>query len=55
MSRVDKDALAANLRQQVAAVAEKDRATFYGLDVAFHDHTADGNLALVVPGVEARR
>jgi DNA-binding GntR family transcriptional regulator len=36
MSRADKDALAANLRQQVAAVAEKDRATFYGLDVAFH-------------------
>jgi GntR family transcriptional regulator, rspAB operon transcriptional repressor len=36
ISRADKDALAANLRQQVAAVAEKDRATFYGLDVAFH-------------------
>ena len=36
MSRADKDALAANLRQEVAAVGEKDRATFYGLDVAFH-------------------
>ncbi len=29
MTRADKDALAANLRQEVAAVAEKDRATFY--------------------------
>jgi GntR family transcriptional regulator, rspAB operon transcriptional repressor len=36
MSHADKDTLAANLRQQVAAVAEKDRAAFYGLDVAFH-------------------
>ncbi len=36
MSRADKDALAANLRQEAAAVAAKDRATFYALDVAFH-------------------
>jgi DNA-binding GntR family transcriptional regulator len=36
MARADKDALAANLRQQVAAVTAKDRAGFYPLDVAFH-------------------
>ncbi len=36
MSRADKDALAANLRQEVAAVAARDRAAFYALDVAFH-------------------
>jgi GntR family transcriptional regulator, rspAB operon transcriptional repressor len=36
MSPADKDALAANLRQEAAAVAAKDRATFYALDVAFH-------------------
>jgi GntR family transcriptional regulator, rspAB operon transcriptional repressor len=36
MTRADKDALAANLRQEVAAVAAKDHATFYALDVAFH-------------------
>jgi GntR family transcriptional regulator, rspAB operon transcriptional repressor len=36
MSRAGKDALAANLRQEVAAVAAKDHATFYALDVAFH-------------------
>ncbi len=36
LTRADKDALAANLKQEVAAVAAKDRAAFYGLDVAFH-------------------
>jgi GntR family transcriptional regulator, rspAB operon transcriptional repressor len=36
MSRADKDTLAGNLRQEVAAVAAKDQATFYALDVAFH-------------------
>src|ERR1700749_950175 len=36
MTRADKDALAANLGQEAAAVAAKDQATFYALDVAFH-------------------
>jgi DNA-binding GntR family transcriptional regulator len=36
MTRAHKDALADNLRQEVAAVAAKDQATFYALDVAFH-------------------
>jgi GntR family transcriptional regulator, rspAB operon transcriptional repressor len=36
MTRADRDALAANLRQEVAAVADEDRAAFYALDVAFH-------------------
>jgi DNA-binding GntR family transcriptional regulator len=36
MTRADKDVLALNLRQEVAAVAAKDQATFYALDVAFH-------------------
>jgi GntR family transcriptional regulator, rspAB operon transcriptional repressor len=36
MTRADKDALTGNLRQEVAAVAAKDQATFYALDVAFH-------------------
>jgi GntR family transcriptional regulator, rspAB operon transcriptional repressor len=36
MSSADKNALAGNLRQEVAAVAAKDQATFYALDVAFH-------------------
>jgi DNA-binding GntR family transcriptional regulator len=36
MTRVDKDALMANLKEQAAAVADEDRATFYPLDVAFH-------------------
>jgi GntR family transcriptional regulator, rspAB operon transcriptional repressor len=36
MTRADKDALAGNLRQEVAAVAAKDQASFYALDVAFH-------------------
>jgi len=36
MTRADKEALAGNLRQEVAAVAAKDQATFYALDVAFH-------------------
>src|SRR5580692_8621326 len=35
-TRADKEALAGNLRQEVAAVAAKDQATFYALDVAFH-------------------
>jgi DNA-binding GntR family transcriptional regulator len=36
MSRADKDELAANLKQEAAAVTAKDHATFYALDVAFH-------------------
>jgi DNA-binding GntR family transcriptional regulator len=36
MTRADKDALGANLRQEVAAVAARDRGAFYALDVAFH-------------------
>jgi GntR family transcriptional regulator, rspAB operon transcriptional repressor len=36
MTRADKDALAANLKKEAAAVAAEDRATFYALDVAFH-------------------
>jgi GntR family transcriptional regulator, rspAB operon transcriptional repressor len=36
MTGADKKALDANLRQEVAAVAANDQATFYALDVAFH-------------------
>ena len=36
MTRVDKQALTANLKQEAAAVAAEDPATFYTLDVAFH-------------------
>jgi len=36
MTRVDRQALKANLKQQAAAVAAEDPATFYTLDVAFH-------------------
>jgi GntR family transcriptional regulator, rspAB operon transcriptional repressor len=36
MTPSDKDALAANLRQEVLAVDDKDQAAFYTLDVAFH-------------------
>ena len=36
MTDLDKDALAANLKQETAAVADKDQAAFYALDVAFH-------------------
>jgi GntR family transcriptional regulator, rspAB operon transcriptional repressor len=36
MTDSDKDALAANLKQEAAAVADKDQAAFYALDVAFH-------------------
>jgi DNA-binding GntR family transcriptional regulator len=36
MSRSDKDALAANLKEEAAAVEVEDRGTFYALDVAFH-------------------
>src|SRR5271154_6415384 len=36
MTDPDKDALAANLKQETAAVADKDQAVFYALDVAFH-------------------
>jgi SAM-dependent methyltransferase len=38
---------------QPAEIEAEARAA--GLDVAFHDNTADGNLALVAPGAEARR
>ena len=36
MTRVDRQALTANLKQEAAAVAAEDPATFYTLDVAFH-------------------
>ena len=36
MTRVDKDELAANLKEEAAAVAAEDRTAFYALDVAFH-------------------
>jgi GntR family transcriptional regulator, rspAB operon transcriptional repressor len=36
MTRADKDALAANLKEQAKVVAGEDRTTFYALDVAFH-------------------
>jgi DNA-binding GntR family transcriptional regulator len=36
MTRADKDALAANLKEQAKAVYDEDRTTFYPLDVAFH-------------------
>jgi DNA-binding GntR family transcriptional regulator len=36
MTRADKDALAANLKEEAAAVDADDRAGFYALDVAFH-------------------
>src|SRR5271170_2124314 len=36
MTRVDKDALAANLKQGAVAVEAEDRAAFYAHDVAFH-------------------
>ena len=42
MTRADKDALAANLRLEVAAVANKDQVTFYALDVAFHQILTTG-------------
>lgn len=36
MTRADKDALVANLKDETAAVEAEDRATFYTLDVRFH-------------------
>jgi GntR family transcriptional regulator, rspAB operon transcriptional repressor len=36
MTRADKDALVANLKEEAKAVADEDPATFYALDVAFH-------------------
>jgi DNA-binding GntR family transcriptional regulator len=36
MTRADKDALAANLKEEEAAVEVEDRTSFYALDVAFH-------------------
>jgi DNA-binding GntR family transcriptional regulator len=36
MTRADKDALAANLEEEAAAVEADDRAAFYARDVAFH-------------------
>jgi DNA-binding GntR family transcriptional regulator len=36
MTSADKDALAANLKQEARAVAAEDRSAFYALDVAFH-------------------
>jgi GntR family transcriptional regulator, rspAB operon transcriptional repressor len=41
MSCEDKNALAANLKQEAAAVADEDPATFYALDVAFHRMLTD--------------
>jgi DNA-binding GntR family transcriptional regulator len=42
MTRADKDALAANLGQEAAAVAAQDHAAFYALDVTFHRTLTDG-------------
>jgi DNA-binding GntR family transcriptional regulator len=42
MTRADKDALAGNLKQEAAAVAAQDHASFYALDVAFHRTLTDG-------------
>jgi GntR family transcriptional regulator, rspAB operon transcriptional repressor len=36
MTENDKEALAENVKKQAVAVAAKDRATFYALDVTFH-------------------
>src|SRR5580704_18143717 len=36
MTRLDKDELAANLKEEAAAVAAEDRTGFYALDVTFH-------------------
>ena len=36
MTRADKNALAANLKEEASAVGKEDRTTFYLLDVAFH-------------------
>jgi DNA-binding GntR family transcriptional regulator len=36
MTRSDRDALAANLKEQADAAADEDPTTFYALDVAFH-------------------
>jgi GntR family transcriptional regulator, rspAB operon transcriptional repressor len=36
MTRADKDALAANLKEEEEAVEVEDRTAFYALDVAFH-------------------
>jgi DNA-binding GntR family transcriptional regulator len=36
MTRVDKDELVANLKEEAAAVAAEDRTAFYALDVTFH-------------------
>ncbi len=36
MTRADKNALAANLKEEASAVDNEDRTTFYVLDVAFH-------------------
>jgi GntR family transcriptional regulator, rspAB operon transcriptional repressor len=41
MSREDKNALAANLKQEAGAVADEDPVTFYALDVAFHRMLTD--------------
>src|SRR5579863_9478577 len=41
MTRAGKDALAANLGQEAAAVAAQDHAAFYALDVAFHRTLTD--------------
>jgi GntR family transcriptional regulator, rspAB operon transcriptional repressor len=41
MTRADKDALAANLKLEAAAVVAVDRAVFYALDVTFHQILTD--------------
>ena len=46
MTRADKDALQANLREAVAAVQADDRAAFYAIDVAFHQ-ILTGRLGMV--------
>ena len=41
MTHADKDALAANLKEQSKAAADGDRTKFYALDVAFHRMLTD--------------
>jgi len=56
MTRADKDALAANLKEEAAAVEADDRAAFYALDVAFHRiFTARLNMARADEVLEALR
>jgi DNA-binding GntR family transcriptional regulator len=56
MTRADKDVLAANLKEETAAVEADDRAAFYALDVSFHQIlTARLNMARADEILEALR